>query len=325
MAVRTTWDTELPKTNNWNDWLPTSCPDISDLDLWARFGQEWNQEVRSMKVDTTRTNLMMGWNDKVRSNTTKGTIDGVHGGAPFQRLDKIPTRNTKTYVATAKPSLFNLFPSTIVPLPDYIPGNRATVLRRFGDPTVTGSDTQSFFLAPTGATGGRYYELSAFGPCLWPFSLIAPWRADNVEVWDMSIDWRNQRKGITGAKVPFLPMLATYEEYETSIDHALHFVANAYNKGEKVGIAKGTDGETVGHPLRAGERMRMTEEAYNRLLASSINKHSRAVVEALYKYGMILTDKTGTTVPHAIRHPMDVRVQVDLDIELKDFEVVVQD
>lgn len=318
MAVKVTSDLELPASKNWNDWLPNPCPNISGLDLWKSFNPGWLKDVTHFPVDQQRTFLMTGWDDVIRTDTTKGTRNGVHGGAPFQRLDQIPVRSTKVYVAKQNPSLFNLFPSINVPLPDYVPGDRNTVLRRFGDPTVAGSDAQSFLILPLTDSSGFYYELSAFGPSIFPY----PFRADRVEVWDLAKDWRTQARGITGAKVPFLPMLPTFEEYETSINHALHFVAAGYAP-ELTGIARSTDGTIVGHPLRAGERLRLKQSSADRLLGSStITKHDRTLVQALLTYGMILTDKTGLDVPHNLRQPMDPRVEVKLPIRLVDFEVV---
>lgn len=319
MAVRVTSEVEFPASRNWSDWVPNNRPSLADIPMWRQFNPGWLADVTDWEVDTKRTELALGWNDRVRNSTLKGTVEGVASGAPYQRLDTIPTRMTKVYEATTVPSLFNLFPSKTVPLPDYVAGDRSTVLRRLGDPTVTGSDAQSFLIDPK---AGKYYELSAFGPSLWPFTFVAPYRADGITIWDLNKDWKGQRGGITGAKVPFLPMLPRYEEYETSIEHALHFVAAGYAK-EKVGIAQGTDGYIVGHPLRAGERFRL-KKSVAEMLSEKANKHELALIVALQKYGMILTDRTADWLPHALRQPMDPRVQVDLDLRLSDFDILYQ-
>ena len=323
MAVRVTSDVEKPKSGNWDDWVPNNRPDISNIDLWDSFNPGWKVDVSDFEIDKWRTELALGWDNIIRTSTYKGTVRGVHSWTPFQRLDQIPTRKTKVWLAKTPGTLLKPFPSVTIPLPDYIAGDRATVLRRFGDPTVTGTDAQFFAIDPLNM---KYYEAASFGPSAWPFSvLVAPYRADHVSVWDLSKDWVGQKTGCSASKIPVLPMLPTYEEYESTIDHAIHFVAAGYAKDETVGMATGTDGPIVGHPLRAGERFRLREDVAAQLfLDPALTKHERALVVALRKYGMILTDKTALDVPHAIRQAQDPRIKVELQIRLSDFDVLLQ-
>lgn len=315
MAIRVTSSVDKPRSGNWNDWVPPPCPDISDLDLWRSFKPGWLEDVLSRPVDAVRTAGLPAWDDVIRTNTTKGTVNGVHSWTPFQRMDTIPRRNAKIWMAKTPGSLFNWFPSITIPLPDYVAGRRETICRRFGDPTVTGSDAQAFYVDPVAK---KYYELSAFGPSVFPYA----WRADNVSVWDLSKDWKSQKEGITAAKIPMLPMLPTFEQYESgNIDHAIPFVANRYAP-EVTGLARGTDGLYPDSPLRAGERLRLTEEAGVRLLGMNLSHHDVVLLKALRRHGMILTDRTGPDVPHSIRQAQDPRISVTLQIRLTDFEVL---
>lgn len=312
-----------PAFSNWDDWLPDNCPDVSGFSLWSEFEPPWEQRVVGRVADVARTNAFHLLDRPVRTGEGQKTYKGVYGGAPFQRLDtQRALVNTRVYEAKTPPSWTRgLFPTTVVPLPDRDRGGEW--VRRFGDPTVTGTDAQSFFID---SATKRYYELSAFGPSAWPFSvLVAPWRADNVSVWDLTRDWRYQRVGTTAAKIPLLPMLPRIEEYEAGgIPHALHFVACGYAKDEFVSPARGTDGDVVGHPLRCGARLRLTEDAFYSLMPMAKTQHDRVFLTCAREFGFICTDRTtdDPLVGDSIRQPQDPRLNLTVTMRRRHLEIL---
>jgi hypothetical protein len=275
-------------------------PDTSSLTWWKEFNNgkdNWNKNIQSAGVDAQRTAALANLHQNVRCRTAPTSV-------PLQNVDLF---FTKVYEATVPPTLTNWFPSKRVPLPPvvYILSNT--------DEQWFGLDKKNSLL----------WECSAIGPTLlgWP----APWRADTIRTWDLKVDWRLQKSGMVGAGVPMWPMVPKPEDLLAGKDlgHSLHFVAAGYNKGEKVGIATKTDGETVGHPLRAGERLRLR---WDRVPVCK-NLAERTLVSALLTYGLILTDKTDDSPlgpGHSIRLPKDPRITIDLDLSITDFEVLAQ-
>jgi hypothetical protein len=302
---------ERPAFANWDNWLPYDCPYVEDIDWWEQFNPPWVQGVVNLPVDLARTEAFHRLDTRVRCGAYEKTTGGVYGGVPFQRVDTQRTWATKVWEAKTPPSsVRGFFPSTTVPLPLWV--------RRFGDPTVTGTDAQSYLVD---GQAGKYYELAAFGPTVWPFTWIAPWRADRVMVWDLKRDWRLQRRGaINAARFPILPMIPRVEEYEAGfIGHALHYVCAGYSPAF-IPPAAGSDGDVSGHPIRAGARLRLTDAAIRRLAPNTM--HDRVLIDCLSTFGAIADDKTDPKAGDMIRQPMDPRLDITLELRRTDFEVL---
>jgi|JI10StandDraft_1071094.scaffolds.fasta_scaffold21361_17 hypothetical protein len=307
-----------PSGANWDDWTPPPCPDISDVDFWPE-AAPWTEKVRGRLVDTARTKRLTeaGVDKGVRHGANPKTKDGVRGGYPFQRIDNQPTRTRRVYESKVPPSFTRgFFPSTMVPLPDLSGGE---YVRRFGDPTVTGTDAGAIFLDAEERT---LYEISAFGPTNQD---CTTWRSGRVTAWDLDRDWRDQPGGLSASRVPLLPMLPTFEQYESGdLGHALHLSLAGYAKEAPVGFSRGHDGEIQNHPLRNGERLRLTEAALLKITSQqlTLTAQDRVLLHALYTYGVVLTDRTSQTVDHTLRQPMDPRIVLNVILRLTDFEVL---
>jgi|JI10StandDraft_1071094.scaffolds.fasta_scaffold114565_3 hypothetical protein len=317
MAPRPTSDQGPPK-GGWDNWVPPICPYIEDIDMWGKFNPPWKVDVSKHAVNKDRTARLAEYNDSVRIGVDRETVNGVHGGQPFMRLENQPCTNTKTYEAKIPPSWSRgLFPNQTIPLPDWNKGGE--YVRRFGDPTVTGTDAQAYMI--NGVTK-KYYEMSSFGPSIFPYT----WRADRIHVWDLNVDWTKQNMGISAAKIPVLPMIPRIEEYETGrIEHAIHFVSASYSDEPWIAPARNSDPLKYlikGHPLRAGERLRLRSDVAALLLLGPTTLHDRAFIYGVMKYGMILTDRTSPDVPHSVRQPMDPRLDMSIKLQLTDFEVL---
>lgn len=302
----------MPRLANTTDKFPT-VPDISSLSWWKEFDkpgvQNWNTDVSGYKVDVKRTEALQEvakTHSYVRCSTVSKTVP-VKTGVPLQTASP---KFTKTYEAKVPPTWNNWFPSQMVPFPDVVY-------------ILSNTDEQWFGID---FVNKKYYEVSATGPTL--FGFPAPWRADNIRVWDLKRDWRLQKSGITGAGLPLWPMVPKPEDLIAGkrIAHSLHFVSAGYAP-EKTGIATKFDGEHPGHPLRAGERLRLRTDS----IPICKNIAEITLVNTMLKEGLILTDRTDYRpqaeggASHAIRLPADPRVTINLDLNITDFEVLIQE
>lgn len=300
---------------DWSKWTPADLPDLSDVALWP--DAEWNRVVHDLPVDGALTAELArlgrfhpkGYNSRVRVNTgAAGTA--VRSGVPYQVA---PTGGRLWSVWRYQVHLYGLR-FEHVPLPD--------VVRRVGDPTVTGSDAQAFLVDPA---RGHYYELSSFGPS-WLYRAGSGWQCGGFARWDLGRPWTAQRVGITGARLPMLPMVSRPEEYRAGrITHAHHLVVTGYRRGEWKGIARGSDGQHAGHPILAGQRFRLR---HDRLLAllDAYQDYPDAVtfLVSLWEHGLIATDITNADAGHAVRMPQTNEVDLGgLELDITDLEAIV--
>lgn len=306
----------MPRLANINDSYP-NIPDISSLTWWKEFDkpgvQTWNTDISTLKVDLERTERLKEIainNPTVRCSSLSRSVP-VKSGVPLQVASKV---FTKTYEAKATPTWWpftkdNLFPNKLVPFPEIVY-------------ILSNTDEQWFGID---FINKKYYEVSACGPT--PFNWPWPWRADGIRVWDLSKDWRIQSGGITGAGLPLWPMVPDPAKLltEQPINHSLHFCSAGYAP-QKVGIATKFDGEHPGHPLRAGERLRLRADRIP--ICKTIQEFT--LVNTMLRYGLILTDRTDYRpesqggASHSIRLPADSRVSINLDLSITDFEIILQ-
>jgi hypothetical protein len=166
----------------------------------------------------------------------------------------------------------------------------------------------------------RYFEVSSLRLSLWGAS------AQSVVSWDLARPWTAER-GITGAGVPMWAMVPSLADLRSAgSGTALHFViAGDYSRqlsplAEELGGK--TDGTLDDHPIRAGERLRLTDAAFRRLRLDARTPDDHAVLWSLVVRGAICTDKTDATVGHNLRLPVGANVTIALDAT--DFEVLAQ-
>lgn len=307
----------MPRLANFTDKYP-NVPDISNLSWWKEFDREglesWNIDISDKPVDIERTmalEMVARKHSTVRCSSLSRSVP-VKSGVPLQVASKV---FTKTYEAKASAVWWpftkdNIFPNKLVPFSGVVY-------------ILSNTDEQWFGID---FDNKKYYELSAVGPT--PFNWPWPWRADGIRIWDLTKDWRAQKGGITGAGLPLWPMVPDPLKLSTGkpITHSLHFCSAGYAP-EKVGIATKFDGEHPGHPLRAGERLRLKADS----IPVCKNIQEVNLVNTMLKYGLILTDRTDYRpeadggASHSIRLPADSRVTIDLGLSITDFEVILQD
>jgi hypothetical protein len=269
-------------------------PSVPAVTWWSQFLPPWQQRVTGRAVDSVRTSRLSAFDDRVRTR----------GGVPLQ----IAANNlTTTYQTSEPPSFRNPFPSVRLPLP-----NKVWVEQRTSDFNWFGVDP----------TKQMYWEASALRPTFsW---LSSPWTAHSIRVYDLTKPWDEQRPSITGGGIPMWPMVPHPDALSAgagAVQHALHFVVdNGYSSEPFIPPARKSDGLRVGHPLRAGARLRLTEEAFFRLtLEAAGNPAALAVLWALWIYGCIVNDRT-SDVGHSLRLPSGT--ELNLNLRLTDFEVL---
>lgn len=266
-------------------------PSLPTVTWWSQFLPPWEQRVTERAVDTARTSRLSAFDDQVRTR----------GGVPLQIAANTLTR-------TLQGTLLNPQPAVRLPLPA-----RTWVETRTSDANWFGVDPAKQL----------YWEASALRPML-PW-LSWPWAAHSIRVYDLTKPWDTQRPSITGGGLPMWPMVPHPDQLAGGaggVQRALHFVVDGgYSSEPFIPPARKSDGErTDGHPLRAGARLRLTDEAYFRLSWHTTDAAAQAVLWALWIYGAIVNDRT-SDVGHNLRLPAGVTL--DLNMRLIDFEVLI--
>lgn len=265
---------------------PATAPDLA-VDLWP--DAPWRRRVDHLPIDADRTAGLALLDQRIRTD----------GNTPLQAASRV-----RTQVVTFE----KWFPtgSHLVPLPD-----RVWLLRN-GDDQWFGIDLEN----------GHYWECSALGPTFFPW-----WRADGVRRWDLSLPWI-QRIGMAGGGIPIWALIARVGALRAGsggVEHGLNLsVAGNYAKACVPWLRK-TDGTLAPstHPLRAGECLRLTAEAYERLANEATLPEQLAGLWAARHHGVYVNDKTDPRVGHAMRFPFGVGLGLTL-VLARDFEVVAQ-
>ena len=266
--------------------VPTTAPDIV-VPWWT--DAPWCEPVSGRPVDHSRT---MGLQQLMTGDPIKDRVR-TSGRTPLQ-----PTGRTTTTVKT-----WPNFTVRQVPLPNLVWTNG-----------WTNPDTQWF-----GADQGSYWEVSSLRTGL------LGWWAHHVARFDPSQSWSTQlRGGVGGAGIPLwamIPRLGQLKAGPEAFESALNFVVGGGYSRSTVPWVQKSDGGLTYHPLRAGERLRLTATAYDRLYPATETPDDRCVLYALRFYGAVVNDKTAAEVGHALRLP--VGAQVTVPLQLTDFEVLV--
>lgn len=264
---------------------PAIAPDIA-VDLWS--DAPWWRDVTHMPVDRDRTAGLAALDQRVRAN----------GGTPLQ----VAGTGRTTVVTFSK---WVPTGSHLVPLPENV------WLLRNGDDQWFGFDLAR----------GHYWECSALGPSL------GFWRADSVRRFDLTLPW-NQKIGMAGGGIPIWALIGRPGELRAGsggVEHGLNLsVAGNYAKAHVSWLRK-TDGTLPpsAHPLRAGELLRLTAEAYERLAGDAATAADLAGLWAARHRGVYVNDRTSALAGHAMRFPFGMGLTVGLSLA-RDFEVVAQ-
>lgn len=324
-------------------WRPEPLPDISDvLAEWDRFDPFWRADRSDEPVDELRTLALWDrWNHSVRLPT--GSRPSVsRSGVPWMRVDD-GFVGVDVHDASKPPTLwpFDLFPSVRVRLP-----KRPRPVLRFGDPNPT--HLGDFTVCIVDPARGEVWDITAMGPSgvYVPGVLHLPlgrdWRCSRAVRWRVDRDWRDTPGSTVAAGFPKLPMTVSFEMLEgTAQAAAIQLVAPHYNSdllptGKRwVNDARKTDGATPGHPLWAGDRLRLRRDFE---LPDTATAHDRALVSILQRQGCVLADINdhagpnamagfrGTWMPevagYELRVARDPRIDLSVELEAKDFEVL---
>ena len=315
-------------------WKPDACPDLSFSQVpWSGFKTPWSISIENATVDVSRTASLTSFDTPLDLGVPDTVWQGSVSGMPFH----VPGADAKAQLVLDKgrPPVVRyetrrfLFWDFQVPVSVQQPIEAITlppVLRREGDPNGS-YDRHTYLIRPD---AGRLVEIiqiehsSMFG---------AEWTAGwdgggpGIAVWDTTRPWDEvgQPVGVCAAGVPQFPHFIRFDEVANgTLDHAAFFALPKYNPG-KTGYARGSDGKDPSHSLRAGERIRLSAEATNRICLERGPRSLEATVAiGLRKHGAIVGD---TAAVPALVGTQDRRWRdhgwKGLGTKLSDFEVVV--
>ena len=274
-------------------------PALPTVTWWAEQLPPWTARVVDRMVDSTRTAQLSPFDNRVR----------VGGGVPLQVA---ANRTTRTLNRSQPGTWTNPWPSVPMPFP----------LAVWVDQKTT--DFMWFGIDPARNIYWEAVEVGPFGLFQWQASSL--WAMGSVRIYDLNMPWDRQQRSITGGGLPMWPMVPSIEALDAGaggVQHALHFVVSGgYSSEPSIPPARKSDGTRPGHPLRAGARLRLTAEAFDRLSADVHGPHDAALLWALHVYGAIVNDRTAD-VGHLIRLPDDPRLDIRLGLRLTDLEVLV--
>ena len=101
-----------------------------------------------------------------------------------------------------------------------------------------------------------------------------------IAVWDTTKAWdaAGQPRGVVAAHIPQMPHFIRFDEVAAGrVNHAAFFALPRYGPGH-TGYARSSDGKDSTVPLRAGERLRLTEAALRRVIAARGESSMEATV-----------------------------------------------
>lgn len=312
----------------WAQWPVPTMPDLVRTPWsWDRLAW-WNQPVADAPVDLSRTNRLPVVDVPIVAQAGGPPWQGVTSGFPYQVIAEKGHPRTKVW-DEGRPMQWwpPKAPIAEVPLP--------AIVRRQCDPAGTGWDMHWIGWDPTEAA---YWEAFYLRPNLNPlYGLLgASWTVGYVGVhkpsavrFDETKAWNapGQPLGTNAIGVPYLPLLARWDEIRTGrIGHALFGALPLYDS-TWVAPARWSDGRAPGHPIRGGERLRLRPSAVERHRPGTV---ARVIAEALARYGWVCGDTSGRGV---VELAMDRRMhdgadgliglaQAPLSFRLTDCEVV---
>lgn len=318
---------------DWTKWPVPTMPDLP-VPLWDGVaGCFWRDQISKSSVDVFRTNALPQYDVPIGAHAGDVPWQGSTYGMPFQIIDSsAPT--TKVW-DQSRPIVWNWFTPTFpivkVPLP--------AVVRREGDPGGS-SDLHWYGYDPTrkvlweGIVLRKTPRFATWGQTDWMASYNGGGPA--FSRWDTSKPWNapGQPLGCVAANIPQLPLVARWEEIQKGrIEHALFGVLPNYSP-ERTGPARGGDGSWVGHPVRAGERLRLRRSAVERFAPGTA---ARILAEGLWEFGWVQADRNDPTLGSVLTGRGGFNLTMDrrwaegdgkigplgkFEVRLKDFEVV---
>jgi hypothetical protein len=307
-----------------SEWTVPRMPDLTGIEPWGDdLTAFWHVPIDTFEIDVERTGRLADLGYTLSCGGGNQPHEGTSYGQPF---NLVLESGPKTAVWNlGKKVVWNWFrptyPNVLLPLP--------SLVRREGDP---GNSSDSHWVGYDPSASVLYEviqlnnsflnRLKTLGTNTWALGYVP---SHGWARWNTAIAWNapGQPVGVCAASVPKFPMVTRYEEVESGrINHALFTGVPDYAP-EIVGHARGTDGSTVGHPLRGGERLRLKPE----VLDTITDPVERIFGLAAHEFGLFIGDrnwskfgKGGWTITQDVRW-QEVNFPVwDLD----DFEVIAQ-
>jgi hypothetical protein len=277
---------------NWAGWPVPTMPDLP-LEPWAGVaGSFWRDPIVDRPVDTERTGALVDVDVPISAGAGAPPYDGATWGMPYQLVDS--TTPTTPVWDASRPITWRWFTPTFpianVPLP--------ALVRREADPAGSvPSDLHWYGYDPAGRVLWEAIALAkppfarwtTWGRCDWTAGYSGG--GPGVVRWDTSRPWNAPGQpagGIVAVGIPQLPLIARWDEVRSGrIRHALFGTLPNYAPG-RTGPARASDGTAYGHPVRAGERLRLRRSAVERFTPGTT---ARIVAEGLHEFGWIQGDR----------------------------------
>lgn len=334
MPITETEDATRRLSRDWAKWPVPEMPAITpEQEPWAGVpGAFWRTALTQRATDPDRTERLHA--DPISTmpvgmSAGNPPYAGSSYGMPFHIVDeKVPLTQVLDISQPGKWTWAGFKPPMIpTPLPPRV--------RREGDPAGS-FDLHAYFYDP-----GRKLLWEAMqidrAPINWWRSLgRSDWGAGYSEkgivgggivCWDCSKPWAGpgQPRGLVAAGIPQFPLILRWDEIERGwISHALFLALSAY-ADDITGPARATDGKVAGHPLRAGESLRLPWHLVDRYPVGSTEW---IIATALAEFGCYVGDTApgvGITMAQDCRFALGSPTRGplgDMGLTLSDFEVV---
>lgn len=281
---------------NWSQWPVPEMPEVHTEPWEGVPGCFWREDITQRPVDHERTRALIDFDVPIKTGGAGAAPwQGTSYGMPFQLIDA--KASTTGVEDASQPAPWELYfnswtdwglrrrPVMVnVPLP--------AIVRREGDPGApNNSDLHWYGYDPNGQVLWEAITLRTLGD-RWLAGYMGG--GPGVGRWDCRKPWNapGQPVGVVAGGTPQFPMICRWDEIRRGrIGHAIFGVLPNYAPA-KTGPARGTDGSLVGHPVRAGERLRLRRSVVERF---SPGTTQRIVAQALYEYGWVQLDKNAAT------------------------------
>lgn len=316
-------------------WAPEPCPDLAPSAVpWHDWLTPWRTDISTAAVDEARTAALSrpDLDTPIDLGVPNGVYQGAVRGMPLQvpgtdaRAQLVLDRGRPPVIRTETRRF--LFWTWQVPVSIEHPIEAVTmppVVRREGDPQGAW-DQHAYLWRPD---AGRLVEMIQLEHTpMFGAEWTVGWDGGGpgIAVWDTTKAWdaAGQPRGVVAAHIPQMPHFIRFDEVAAGrVNHAAFFALPRYGPGH-TGYARSSDGKDSTVPLRAGERLRLTEAALRRVIAARGESSMEATVATgLRTHGAVLGD-TGSTPsfiatqdPRWIRHGWK-----GLGLRLADFDIV---
>lgn len=322
---------------DWSKWRVPTMPDVPVEPWQGVVDSFWRDDITQRPVDHERTRALVDYDVPITTGAGAPPWQGTSYGMPFQLIDaNAPTTPVEDAAQGVRWEwYFNSWRDFgIRRVPVIVHAPLPHPVRREGDPGAPhNSDLHWYGYDPNAQVLWEAITLRTLGD-RWLAGYMGG--GPGLARWDCRRPWNapGQPAGVVAGGVPQFPMICRWDEIRRGrIEHAIFGVLPNYAPA-KTGPARGSDGSLVGHPVRAGERLRLRRAAVERF---SPGTAGRIIAQALYEFGWVQLDKnavTGTPAKVGVGgfpltqdrrwHEGDDKVGPlgKFELHLKDFEVV---